>query len=143
LGDLERAATSYTAALDDKPNMLAYLDRSSAMINYAGVLLKQGKPEETEEMLVQVSGNVSESEQRLVDYNLALIANGRRDFARVTALLEKHKPHWQRPEPLIVLAYALRQLGRKLEAVQVLQLALPYLDAQQRAKVQALIEASK
>lgn len=142
-GDLNRAASAYKAALNAKPDVLAYLDQSSAMINYAGVLLKQNKPEEAEEFLRQVSGHVSASEQQLVDYNLALIANQRQDFARVVELLEKHRTHWQRPEPLLMLANALRQLERTPEAVETLRLALPYLDAQQRAKVLALIEASK
>jgi tetratricopeptide (TPR) repeat protein len=142
-GDPERAANAYQAALRPKPDVLAYLDRSSAMINYAGVLLEQGKPDDAQKILLHVSGNVSASEQQLVDYNLALIANQQRDYVQVVDLLEKHRPGWQRPQPLMMLANALRQLQRTQEAVETLRLALPFLDAQQRAKVLALIEASK
>jgi tetratricopeptide (TPR) repeat protein len=142
-GDLQRAGNAYRAALTFDPNVLAYLDRSSAMINYAGVLLKQGKPAEAEKLLARVSGNVSVPEQRLVDYNLALVANQRREFIRVVDLLAKHREAWQRPEPLLMLATALRQLQRTQEAVEALRVALPYLDPQQRAKAMALIEASK
>lgn len=142
-GEMQRAATSYRAALYVSPNVIAYVDRSSVMINLAGVEMKQGHTLDAENLLIAVSGNVSESEQRLVDYNLALLANQRGDYARVVDLLQKHDADWQRAEPLMMLARALRYLERMPEALQTLERALPFLDAQQQAKARALIQNSQ
>jgi tetratricopeptide (TPR) repeat protein len=118
-GAYEPAQQAYEAALAETPGVLAFVDRTAARLNYAGVLVAQGKLDEADTVLSQLSGKVSLPNQQQVDYNRALIAFRKGDFARTVEFLRGHEWPWR--EPILMYAAALHKLGRDSEAQAILR----------------------
>ncbi|MBI4128819.1 MAG: hypothetical protein HY460_02095 [Parcubacteria group bacterium] len=100
-GDFVQAAHEYEAALLPPADVLAFVDSSLVRINYAGVLFAQGKLDDADALLAQLSGTLSPSDQENVDYNRALIAYKKGDRAQAILLLKERQ--WTRPEPYLLL----------------------------------------
>ncbi len=78
-----------------------------------------------------------------IAYNRALVAEHHQDYAAVVALLKQATYQWDRPEPLLLLAKALRKLDRPEEALNVLTRALPLLDKKGRRKLKSFIQTQQ
>ena len=139
-GEDDRAAIEFEVALQNSPHMIAYVDRTAALINLAGVRFRQTRFEDAEELLQLAAEDAPAYQMSTIAYNRALVAAQYEDHAAVVALLMKRTYQWDRPEPLLLLAEALRKLGRTEEAVNVLTRALPLLDEEGRRKLQSFIQ---
>lgn len=117
-GSYSRAKLAYEAALAATPQVLAFVDHAAAHMNYAGVLVAQGMLDEADATLAQLPGKFAFIDQRQVDYNRALIAYRKGDFARTVEFLRVHD--WPRREPILLYAAALRKLGKNSEAEIIL-----------------------
>ena len=142
-GEDDRAAIEFEVALQRSPHMIAYVDRTAALINLAGVRFRQARFEDAEELLQLVAEDAPAYQRSTIAYNRALVAAQREDHAAVVALLMQRTYQWDRPEPLLLLADALRTLGRTEEAVNVLTRALPLLDEEGRRKLQSFIQTQR
>ena len=142
-GEDDRAAIEFEVALQKSPHMIAYVDRTAALINLAGVRFRQARFEDAEELLQLVAEDAPAYQIATIAYNRALVAAQRDDHAAVVALLMQGTYQWDRPEPLLLLADALRTLGRTEEAVNVLIRALPLLDEEGRRKLQSFIQTQR
>lgn len=121
--DLVEAAERYSRALALRPNVLAYVDRSSALQNLGAVRFQLGQWDEARDAwtdALAVSG--AAKEQRELKVNLAAVDLRRGHADAAVDLLE---PELERPdalpEALYLAATALHQLGREGEAVQILR----------------------
>ncbi|MCR4264438.1 MAG: tetratricopeptide repeat protein, partial [Candidatus Roizmanbacteria bacterium] len=141
-GSLETAAAYYKQSLDENQTVIAYVDRTSAEINLAGVLLAQGNTDQAEELLTQVLNYVSGSNERLVRYNLAVIAHTRGDYYRVVELLDGHIANWNRQEPWLLLIKTYSELEQKEDVERVIQEAWPFLDRELKEKLTPLLQTS-
>ena len=138
-GNLNRATESYSAALHENPNTIAYVDARSAAINLAEIRLTQNRPDEAENLLAAAANGAPEYRALLITYNRALIAAQQGKHERVVTLLANPTHQWKRPEPLLLLARALGNLGRTKEAATALRKSLPLLNDEQKQKVHILM----
>lgn len=136
-----QAKEALEAALREPLGIIAYVDRGSAQVNLAGVMIRLGDLSRADSLLHAMSGRVSPGDQLFVDYYMALIALQQGNFSRVIELLVPYQDSWQRGEPLLLLAKALQHLNRTEEAISVLEKALPLLDAERRAKVRTFLQS--
>lgn len=137
--DYERARREYQAALEDRPGIIAYVDRHAVLINLAGVYLARNRLGEADELLRRAAADAPHNSLPHILYNRALIASRRGDPGAVVELLGDRNIDWTRPAPLLLLARALRRLDRDAEAAAALRRALPLLSEDQRRQVQELI----
>ncbi len=79
----------------------------------------------------------------VITYDRALVAAQQENYAAVVDLLHRKTYHWDTPEPLLLLAKALRKLDRTQEALHVLTRALPLLDEEGRRKLEVFIETHR
>lgn len=107
--DLEKAATAFHAALEEHPNVLAYVDRPAALIDFARVRYYQERYREAEDLLVEAQSVVPGRLRFLVLYNRALVAQALGDSEKVIALLGDHPQTRRWREPARVLARALKR----------------------------------
>ncbi len=142
-GDDDRAAIEFEVALQNSPHVIAYVDRTAALINLAGVRFRQTRFEDAEQLLQLVAEDAPAYQMSTIAYNRALVAAQHEDHAAVVALLMERTYQWDRPEPLLLLANALRTLGRTEEAVNVLTRALPLLDPEGRRKLNSFIQTQR
>jgi hypothetical protein len=137
--DYALARREYQAALQSQPGILAYVDRRTVLVNLAGVHLAENQLDEADELLRMAAPGARPDRLRQIVYNRALIAYRRSDFLAVAELLGDPRTEWTRPEPLLLLAEALRRLNRRAEAAATLRQALPLLSEDQRRQVEELI----
>jgi hypothetical protein len=142
-GEENRAATEFEASLQNLPRRIAYVDRTAALINLAGIRFRQTRFEAAEELLQLAAEKAPPYQMTTIAYNRALVAAQHKDYAAVVALLMKGTYQWNRPEPLLLLAKALRKLDRTEEAVNALTRALPLLDKEGRQKLKAFIQTQR
>ena len=142
-GEDDRAAIEFEVALQNSPHMIAYVDRTAALINLASIRFRQSRFEDAEQLLHLAVEDAPAYQMSTIAYNRALVAAQHEDHAAVVALLMKRTYQWDRPEPLLLLANALRTLGRTEEAVNVLTRALPLLDEQGRRKLKSFIQTQR
>lgn len=142
-GELEQAERAYRAALANPANVIAYVDQTAAAMNLAGLLLQQNRLAEAEEILQRAAAHAEPRRQPEVAYNRALVASRQKNDGAVVTLLAERPYVWQRPEPLLLLANSLRNLGRMQEALQTLEQALPLLDLSKRAQLRRFIKLQR
>ena len=142
-GEDDRAAIEFEVALQNSPHMIAYVDRTAALINLGGIRFRQTRFEDAEQLLQLAAENAPAYQMSTIAYNRALVAAQHEDHAAVVALLMQRTYEWDRPEPLLLLAEALGTLGRTEEAVNVLTRALPLLDEQGRRKLRSFIQTQR
>ena len=142
-GEEDRAATEFEASLQNLPHRIAYVDRTAALINLPGIRFRQTRFEDAEELLKLAAEEAPAYQMSTIAYNRALVAAQHEDYAAVAALLMKETYQWDRPEPLLLLAKALRKLDRTEEALDVLTRALPLLDMEKRRKLKAFIQTER
>lgn len=140
-GELDTAAQYFTQSLEEDLAVIAYVDRSSARVNYAGVLVAQGKTDEAENILREVITTSSGKNARLARYNLAVIAQTKGDFTQVVELLDGHIDNWDQPEPWLLLIKAYASLQKKDDAKRVIREAWPFLDSELQQKLQPLLQS--
>lgn len=140
-GALDTAAQYFTQSLEEDLAVIAYVDRSSAHVNYAGVLVAQGKTDEAENILQEVITTISGKNARLARYNLAVITQTKGDFTRVVELLDGHIDNWNKEEPWLLLIKAYASLQKKDDAKRVLKEAWPFLDSELQQKLQPLLQS--
>ena len=142
-GEEDRAATEFEASLQNLPHRIAYVDRTAALINLAGIRFRQTRFEDAEELLKLAAEEAPAYQMSTIAYNRALVAEHHQDYAAVVALLKQATYQWDRPEPLLLLAKALRKLDRPEEALNVLTRALPLLDKKGRRKLKSFIQTQQ
>ncbi len=142
-GEEDRAAIEFEASLQNLPHRIAYVDRPAALINLAGIRFRQTRFEDAEQLLQLAAEEAPAYQMPTIAYNRALVAAQHEDYATVVALLKQATYHWDRPEPLLLLAKALRKLDRMEEALNVLTSALPFLDKERRRKLKAFIQTQR
>ncbi len=142
-GENDRAAIEFEAALQNVPHVIAYVDRPAVLINLAGVRLRQARLEEAEQLLQLAAEAAPAYRMSMIAYDRALVAAQQEDYAAVVDLLNQKNYHWDTPQPLLVLAKALRKLDRKEEALNILIRALPLLDEESRRKVEVFIQTQR
>ena len=112
INEFEKAQLHYESALEKDPSVIAFVDDSSVMNNLAGVYLAQNKPDEADEMLLELSLKPDWSDNQTLLYNRALIADKKGDYKKVITLLERQDISWNRPESLLLLSKARQMLTR-------------------------------
>ncbi len=142
-GEDDRASVEFEVALQNSPHMIAYVDRTAALINLAGIRFRQARLEDTEQLLQLAAEDAPAYQMSTIAYNRALVAAQHEGDAAVVALLINRTYQSDRPEPLLLLAEALRKLGRTEEAVNVLTRALPLLDPEGRRKLNSFIQTQR
>jgi len=142
-GEEDRAATEFEASLQNLPHRIAYVDRTAALINLAGIRFRQTRFEDAEELLKLAAEEAPAYQMSTIAYNRALVAEHHEDYAAVVALLKQATYQWDRPEPLLLLAKALRKLDRTEEALNVLTRGLPLLDKERRRKLKSFIQTQR
>lgn len=105
-GDFGKAQVHFERALKKDAQVLAFVDEGSVMNNLAGVYLAQNKPDEADEMLLELSLKPGWSNNQTLLYNRALIAANKGDYRKVIELLDRTDIKWERPEPLLLLEKA-------------------------------------
>lgn len=121
-GDLPAAAAAYEAASTPAPGFLSYSDEAAALQNLGLVRLAQGQHFEAELAFEQALERQSDPlVRRQLAHDLAAVAVARGDPAEAARLL---RPEADRPDPLpesiLLLARALRDMGREEDARAVL-----------------------
>ncbi len=142
-GEEDRAAIEFEASLQNLAHRIAYVDQTAALINLAGIRFRQTRFEDAEQLLQLAADEAPAYQMSTIAYNRALVAAQHEDYAAVAALLMKGTYQWDRPEPLLLLAKALRKLDRTEEALDVLTRALPLLDMEKRRKLKAFIQTER
>lgn len=142
-GHWPRAEQHYLAALTLPPAMLAYVDRTAAAVNLAGLWIRQNQEARADSLLAALEPHAGPQNLPLIAYNRATIAARRGDFEAVVRLLDHPAFRFNRPEPLLLLAQGLQKTGQVERAFQVLEQALPLLDDNQRARLRAFLEAQR
>lgn len=142
-GEDDRAGMEFEVALQNPPHTIAYVDRTAALINLAGIRFRQTWFEDAEELLQLAAKEAPAYQMSTIAYNRALVAEQHENYAAVVAFLKQATYHWDRPEPLLLLAKALQKLDRTEEAVNVLTSALPLLDKERRRKLQVFIQTQR
>ncbi len=137
--DLSTAAFHYEMAYHPDPRYLAYVDRTSLLINYAGVLLEQGKPEKALPLLEEAHVQRADVDKALITYNLARAYYQKRNYQKVIELLSEDI-QWSRSEPYIMLAMSYYHQKEYKNAVSTFRKALPFLGTEGKAKVIELIK---
>ena len=101
--DLDRAASSYQAALDVPPGVLAYVDRPALLLNFAAVRFEQERYADAEELFIAAQAVASREAQFLILYQRALIAEKQKNPAKVIELLGSHPQaeRWRQPAQLL------------------------------------------
>jgi len=126
-GTLIKAEEYFRISLTETPNVIAYLNHSSAMINYAGVLVDQQKTDEAAIVLQEVVNQATSENMLLARYNLAILYYEKNDFHKVVELLDGKITGWNKQEPWLLLLRAHISLGNEAEAKRVLFEAWPFL----------------
>jgi tetratricopeptide (TPR) repeat protein len=121
-GELEPAAKAYEAASAPTPGFLSYSDEAAALQNLGLVRLAQSQFFEAELAFEQALERQGDAEaRRQLTHDLAAVAVARGDPAEAARLL---RPELDRsaplPESILLLARALRDMGRDEEARAVL-----------------------
>ncbi len=120
--DFKKAEHHYMRALNRNENIIAFSDTKSVLNNFAGVRLRQNRLIEADQLLSKIT-----NPSPIVRYNRALIARERGDHKKVVDLLMKHVFLFKEPEPYLLLAESLKELGRTDEMNTVLQQAVNYV----------------
>lgn len=127
-GNLAEATKYFELSLQENPNVIAYVDRPSAMVNLAGVFVAQDHNEEAQKLLQEVIGTTAGENALLARYNLALIAYNQNDYQTVVNLLDGHITGWNKEEPWILLIRTYVALENRKETERVIKEAWPYLN---------------
>ena len=121
-GDLEAAARSYELAIAPTPGFVSYSDEQAALQNLGLTRLAQGQYFEAELAFEQALAHQRDPwvRRRLI-HDLAAVAVARGDPAEAVRLLgpEAGRPA-PLPESILLLARALRDMGREGEARAIL-----------------------
>ena len=80
-GEDDRAAIEFEAALQNSPHVIAYVDRTAALINLAGIRFRQIRFEDTEQLLQLAVEDAPEYQMSTIAYNRALVAAQHEDHA--------------------------------------------------------------
>ncbi len=121
-GDFTAAAQNYEAAIAPTPGFLSYSDVGAALQNLGLARLAQGQFFEAE-LALQQAGELplDALTRRQVTHDLAAVAVARGDPAEAARLLGPEASRADAlPESLLLLARALRDMGREEEARAVL-----------------------
>ncbi|GEM_PF-1871786 len=130
----------YRLALKPNPHVIAYTERSSALINLAIVYIQENKFQQGESALDQAEKLILQKNASILVHNRALLYYKKHDYNSTVKLLSGD-PTLQNNLPFsIVLADSLHQLGRDQEAKKVLEKLLPNISGAQQEEVQLLIE---
>lgn len=117
----DEAARRYEAALATRPNVIAYVDRGSALVNLGTVRLEQRRFDDARAAFRQaLEGTANERARREIVHDLAALALQSGDPAEADQLLapETARPDAM-PASLVVRAIALEKLGRREEAAEL------------------------
>ena len=108
---LDKAEFHYISALNENPKFIAFVDESTVINNLAGVYLFQKKYDEADGLLVKLAGKKGTSDNQLILYNRAVIAEKKSDWQKIIELLDHSDITWGRPEPLLLLQKAKEMVG--------------------------------
>jgi tetratricopeptide (TPR) repeat protein len=137
--DLSTAAFHYEMAYHPDSRYLAYVDRTSLFINYAGILLEQGKAEKALPLLEEAHVQRATVDKALITYNLARVYYQKKDYSKVIELLSEDI-QWSRSEPYLMLAMSYYRQKEYKNAISTFKKALPFLGTEGKAKVVDLIK---
>ena len=138
-----KAKQEYQKALLEDKSIIAYVDRSSTLINLAGVEMVEKEYDRAENHLLLALKESRPSEQANIIYNLGLIYFKQGKFVQTVELFDKNQIKWHRIEPWILYAEALTSQEKYERAVEVLKKSQQFLDIENRQKVGRIIEEIK
>lgn len=122
--NFEKAEQHLKLAITETLEIISFVDLPAAKMNLAGIYLAQGKLNEAEQLILEIDPAQTELPIQ-IPYNLALIAKERKEYGKVTALLEAIPIEQHTPESVLLLAQAYLLIGEEKKADFVLTSYFP------------------
>src|SRR3989344_64551 len=134
-GNFKEAEAHLEASLEKNPRVIAFIDRTAAMTNLAGAYFSQQKFAKAEKLLKELVIKSSGGNRLRAVYNLAVIAERKRDYKQVVNLLREEISQWQESQPILLYVKGLVKTGREAEGDRILKNSLLITDEQKRQAV--------